>query len=378
MTEHDLVLVAEPSEGAFRVGMPRGWEGRTFLHRTDSNLLPVLEARSPDGGTYLFCNDPQIPVFFAPNGMIEYSPFVPADPTIRVHPYVPAEPFFLDYVQRRFGRASGLHVTGTVQSPWYAQKAHEARRESGRPWQITAVRIAFAFPHEGREVHGVVHGITADAGPVWTAEVYGVTTGGDEVDDAEALLMRVVDSLVIVPQWKERERARQAQQAALSRMRHQQTMAMIDADTQAMTMRHQQNMAAIQQSAQAHQSRMDALHAAADAQVQGWYAQQAQSDAAHSAYMDTLRGPSARAGHGDAGGADGDWAHRQRLNAIREENTVVGQDGRTYQVEAGHERYYKHRHDNTYVGTDATTERVDLRAKLGLNPDDYEEVWVKR
>ena len=57
---------------------------------------------------------------------------------------------------------------------------------------------------------------------------------------------------------------------------------------------------------------------------------------------------------------------------------VVAADGSTFQVEAGHQRYYKHKRDDSYLGTDSSVDVADLRARFGVNPDDYEEVRVKR
>src|SRR5689334_21768594 len=128
-------------------------------------------------------------------------------------------------------------------------------------------------------------------------------------------------------------------------------------------------MAWIQQSAHSHQARMDAIHAAGEAQLQGWYAQQAAGDATHQRFMNTLREQSPTFPGAGGSGGDAEFGHRRFLNSITEQETVVGPDGTTYQVEAGYERYYRHRHDNTYVGADRNTEREDLRARFGLNPD---------
>jgi hypothetical protein len=48
------------------------------------------------------------------------------------------------------------------------------------------------------------------------------------------------------------------------------------------------------------------------------------------------------------------------------------------QVEAGQDQYFRNKSDNTYIGTDSTKELEDLRRIMGLNPDDYENVKIKR
>ena len=127
-------------------------------------------------------------------------------------------------------------------------------------------------------------------------------------------------------------------------------MALIQAGTAAMTQRHEANMAAIQASGARHQQRMAALQASGDARVNAWKQQQAQSDASHERF----------------------------LNYIKGENTVVNGSGVTSQVEAGQDRYFRNKTNNTSIGTDSTKELEDLRKIMGLNPDDYENVKIKR
>jgi hypothetical protein len=76
--------------------------------------------------------------------------------------------------------------------------------------------------------------------------------------------------------------------------------------------------------------------------------------------------------------AQDDAMQQSRVNAIREEHTVLGSDGTTYQVDSHHERYYVNKRDNTYIGAGATMERNDLRKAFGVNPEDYEEVRIVR
>jgi hypothetical protein len=126
-------------------------------------------------------------------------------------------------------------------------------------------------------------------------------------------------------------------------------MAQIQRFGQMMTEQHNQNMAWIQQSAQRHQQRMQAI--------------QAQGDASTRAFNDRM--------------ASMDSSHRGFLNYINDENTVVGSSGKVLQVDNGYQRYFVHKTNNTYVGGDITMDLDKLR-KFNLNPDDYEEVKVKK
>jgi hypothetical protein len=55
----------------------------------------------------------------------------------------------------------------------------------------------------------------------------------------------------------------------------------------------------------------------------------------------------------------------------------VNPSGQAFQVDNSHQRYFVNKNDRTYIGTDSTTNLDDLRSKIGINPDDYEEVKIK-
>ena len=108
-------------------------------------------------------------------------------------------------------------------------------------------------------------------------------------------------------------------------------------------------MAAIQSSAQRHQQRMQAI----------W----AQGDANTKAYNDRM--------------ASSDAQHRQFLNYVNDERTVVSSSGKSFQVDDSYQRYFVNKQNGTYVGGDSTTD-VDKLRTLGLDPNAYEEVKIAR
>lgn len=370
----ELVTLTDPAEGAFTVRLPRGWQNQAHSVRPYGQHRAVVNSRSPDGGTYLFFGDPQIPSFAVPTPMLYPGhPMANLNPLSQVHPYVPAEPFFVQYLGQRHGQAPGFRITASAPCPALEQDAQaEAQRRGVQAWS-TAVSLSFEFTDAGRRVRGRLHGMTLAMGQVWVADVFGAMTTED-MDPArwDDLLFGIARSRQTDPRWRQRQDQAHTDRMGEIQQDHQAAMSRLHAS-------HQQNMAQIQSSAQAHQARMDALHAAGDAQVQGWYAAQASIDGTHRGFMDALgERRQAGPGAGPGPGGEGDDGHRRFLNYINNENTVIDASGEAHQVEAGHDRYYRHRRDGTFVGTDSTVEREDLRARLGVNPDDYEEVRVKR
>jgi hypothetical protein len=76
--------------------------------------------------------------------------------------------------------------------------------------------------------------------------------------------------------------------------------------------------------------------------------------------------------------ASSDLQHQNFLNYINEESTVVNSSGQAFQVDNKYDRYYINKNDpNKYVGGDIRLDH-DKLGSLGVNPDDYEEVKIRR
>jgi hypothetical protein len=209
--------------------------------------------------------------------------------------------------------------------------------EAGVDLKATASRVAFSYTDGGRPMRAMVWGQCSDGGAFWIPTVQGITTTGDPAKYLPTL-DAMGKSRKMNAQWK----ARQAQ-------KHQEAMAQIQQFGKRMTEQHHRNMAWIQQGAQRHQQRMQAIQAQADAGTRAFNDRMASSDAQHRAF----------------------------LNYINDESTVVSSTGQTFQVDSGYQRYFVHKRDRTYVGGDLRMDLDRLR-ELKLNPDDYEEVKVRR
>jgi hypothetical protein len=356
----DWITMTDPNEGAFSVQMPRGWQNQAFQVRPYDQVRSVVNSRSPDGSVYLFLGDPNLPTFMDPSQM--YGGMMPfGNPLSQVHPYIPADAFFSQYAQQRFGQSPGFQINSAGPNPMLERAAHEKARQRGMNVWVTSISISFQFSDNGTPVNGLLHGLNISFGNIWVPDVSGILTTGDPAQYNE-MLMHMSASYQTSAQWRQ-------QQDNL----HAQRMNQINAN-------HQSAMASMQAG---HAARMDAIQQFGAANTQMWQERQSQNDAMHQSFIDSIRQTPASVYDSGASGSPGytdysDASHQRFLNTIKEENTVVDQSGQTYQVESGHERYYINKRDNSYIGTDSTTDQHHLRAKFGVNPDDYEEVKIKR
>ncbi len=327
-----MVTLKDPVEGSFTIKMPKGWRNQAYLVRVYELHNVVATSLSPDGKTLLFIGDPRLPYHMVPTPYMNAETFTaPMNPLMKFAEYQTADQFFARYVRGKFGKLPGFRITKTGPNPEVIQQVRESLQRGNVQMQVSAVRIAFDYTDNGKPMHGLVNGATMTNGSVWFPAVSGVSTPGDPVKQ-NAVLFRVVASHRTDPGWK----ARQQQQ-------HEQRMARLRQD-------HANMIASFNASNRRHEMRMKSIQDAGDASMQRWYQNQAKSDA----------------------------THRNFLNYITDEHTVVDSSGKAYQVDNSHQRYFVHKRDNTYIGTDTHTSLDDLRAKMQINPDDYKEVKIKK
>ncbi|OJT27202.1 hypothetical protein BO221_04210 [Archangium sp. Cb G35] len=339
------------AEQVFTVAMPRGWRNRAWVQSNGSIPHQLATAESPTGGTTLFLGDPTIPMFIEPAATMFGSP-----PGAVARPYTSIEHFLPAHAQYRFGGLPGFRWGAMVPSPELFQRVSQLFQRSGaaQAW-VTAGRITFSFDEGPRRVQAVLFGSSTNLGQVWMAEVHGITTVGDPEAFVPALL-EMLDSRRTNPAILQR----QLQERARSAAQHQANMAMIDQGSARLRANHQQNMATLQNMAASHQAHMASLHESHEAHNAAWRNQQMAQDAAHHARMHT---------------STSDDSHRRFLNTITEERTVIDGAGNTYQVADGYDRYFRRRSDGAWIGT---RDHRGLNDIPGVNPDDYEEVKIKR
>lgn len=331
--------VADMTENSFSVNMPSGWTNTALLHRAHGSPRSLVTAVSPDKSTVIYIGDPRLPVYTVPGSGFEepYRQFNMKYP-YQVAAYVTAENYFSNYLQKHFGQLEGFRIIEKFDNrPLLALQRKEMEKASFNA-EVSNASYRFEYRSKGRVIHGELNGTVIGMGKMWLPEASGFCTAGEPAAAAE-MMVKMMESKAANPQWQ------QAQQA-----KHQQTMSMIEQNTQRMTQQHQQNMANIQRSANAHQQRMADLQQAADARNEQWRRNQQAQDVQHEKF----------------------------LNSIKGEHTVRDGEGNTYQVDNSQDKYFIDKTNNTYIGTDATKTLDDLREIMRVNVDNFENVQIIR
>lgn len=338
-TQNEMQTVYDMTENSFSIAMPAGWQNIALMHRLHNSPRTLVRAISPDNNAVVFMGDPVLPVYSMPNPQMEAMyRNMGMNPPTQSSQFIDADTYFASYMQERFSRLPGF----VLDEKYIDEKIIDFQRKEMQKLNFhpTVTNISYRFHYEsnGRTIRGVVNGTTMSFGSGWLPEVSGYCTTGD-ISELEEIFWTMGKSRVQNPAWQQAQNAR-----------HQQVMAQIEANTQAMTAQHQRNMANIQASAQAHQQKMAALHQAADIRNQAWADQQASLDA----------------------------QHKQFINSIRNEHTVADPSGNTYQVDNYSDKYFVDRTNNTYIGTHGTVTLDDLRQIKGLNIDNFAETIIIR
>jgi hypothetical protein len=353
-----LSLVTEAMEAAFTVLMPTGWNNQANLQRDQSLNRIIASAVSPDGRTMIHLGDPRLPIFTAPSPYVDPS-LMAWNPFFRMQPYTPADHFYHDYVRQCFGGAPGFRILNVAASPNFERAIVSDLQRSRRQAQVTSAAITFQHSGTGQALQCRLDGLTINFGPGWYTDLFITSTANDLHRDSE-LALRMMLSRYFNPQWGAAQQRLHEQRMALG----QQQLQHINNMTELQRQGHQQRMQDIQNFGQANTRMHEERMAQSDANHQSWLTQQASSDAQHQSWM--------------AQQTRDDAMQQSRINAIREEHTVVDSSGTAFQVDIHHERYFVNKRDNTYIGAGATTELLDLRRTHGVNPDDFEEVKVIR
>lgn len=327
----ETVLVRDPVENAFTVQMPKGWRNLAYLERAFDIGKEVLISESPDGNTVIWAGDPAQPMFFKPN--IPNAQYIAMNikynPLMKFSEYIPAKQYFTDYTKRKFGKLSDFEFLGIEDDQEGYELNVKKMRESGQSYPFECVNARFRFKEKGRWMNVWVKGFAGDMDGFWFANSAGISTNGNP-KDYNGMLLTMARTYKFEAAWK-----------ALQERRNQQAMEEI-------RRRGRENMQVLQDMANRHQVRMNAIRAQGDASMKAYYERDAASDR----------------------------THRNFINMINEETTVAGPDGKTHQVSNAYQRYYMHKRTGQYVGGDTHFDQDSLR-KLGLNPDDYDEVKVK-
>lgn len=336
----EFTTISDPANGAFSVDVPVGWDNLAYSTVDGQIHREVVNSVSPDGKTVVFLGDPKIPSYWEPATADDITrQFAEWLPTMDLAPYTPAPQYYEDYVHRKFGGLPGFSLDRVERNTAVEESGRRQFAEAGVPIAaLDAANVSFSYTDaDGTPIQALVSGQTVGGDGFWNTDVVGLATDGT-VEDYLPMVQAIAKS-------------KQTSQAFIDgqNQRHQQTMAMIQERTEAMTRQHQANMAWIQDSANAHQQRMESIWAANDASVAGFY--------------DRM--------------AAGDVDQRQFLNSINDESTVQSSGGQKFQVDSSYQRYWVDPTTGRYAGGDINFGESQLR-ELGLDPSAYEEVQIVR
>ena len=333
-----MVTLSDPVNDAFTVEVPEGWDSIAYSSVEGQIARNVVNTVSPDGGTVIFAGDPKLPSYWEPSAandtIVDAAEMLDS---MEIRAYTPADEYVVEYVTDKFGEIEGFTMGDVVREPDREEKLREQAAAQGVPLddiRVATARFTFDDDDSGLTNAAVSVGTYAGSG-IWSVDVNGVATDGD-LDAFMALANQVSASRKANPAFVE-----------TMNQRHEDTMAMIQQRTEEMTRQHEANMAWIQDSANAHQQRMQAIWDSNDAQMANYY--------------DRM--------------ASGDVEHRQFLNYINDERTVLDSSGAKHQVDDSYQRYWMNPSTGSYVGGDINFSETQLR-ELGLNPSDYEEVQI--
>ena len=342
------------ANGIFTVPLPRGWQHEVRAVQGRHGRASVYNTHSPDGATKIFGNDPA--EGFRPDSLFGL---------IGGGEDRSAAGFGANYLTKHYGNLPGFRVTGSAPLPELAQSTQQGLAARGLQVSFAdAATVSAEFVRDGTPMTlAAVVGTMGMPGG-WAPQVMHVVSSGDASSFVPACL-HMYTSLVVTPvgqQLNELDRARSQQQ-------HQATMAGIQANTAMMTAGHQQRMSTIASQGAAFQHSMQERQQAFDAGVEGWRDQQAANDASHSQYMGGLR----QASSYGAGGGSND--HRNFLNTIKEQETVLDREGWEHQVDAGPDKYYYNDHQQQFIGME---QQQDIHDVPGINPDDWYQTPIQR
>jgi len=340
------VQITDQVIGAFTIQMPMGWQNKAYLHQYYGLNRPIAISTTTDGQAAIYISDPEIPLFMEPASMADPNNqwLVNLNPTYRVAAYVPAEYFFTDYIQRKFGQRPGFRIVRTGPNAAYHQMLVDSAKRHGANFYTTTVSILFEYVNNGERIHDLISGSTISTGSLWIADMYAVSAKGDP-ESYQHIGLKMLSSIRMNPQWQQH-----------NNNLHEQQMQSLRMSEQNLWVNHQQNMANLRMQSESHQVRMKNMQDGFQASNQQWMDNQRQQ------YSNQPTG--------------NDYNHERFVNVIREEHTVMDQQGNIFQVDNKHERYYVNKLDGTYIGTDNATGLSDLGRTQGIDIRNYEEVKI--
>jgi hypothetical protein len=212
----------DPREGAFSVGVPRGWRviGGTYrLSATDVRY--ALAMGSPDGLVRATIGDSNIGLFIPPSQMLamaglrEGGYYGLGDGTkLEIRRYIPGPQFARSYAQIFVSRqCSGLQVqSNNVRQDLVSTFSQSARSEGLGAGYLTAGDVSFTCNLNGRRVQGKYAAATLAFAPnqasMWGVyRLYGYLAPAGREQEGEKVIAEALRSWTFNPQWQAQQRS---------------------------------------------------------------------------------------------------------------------------------------------------------------------------
>jgi hypothetical protein len=228
---------SDPHEGAFSVGVPRGWQvigGAYRLSATDVRY--ALTMASPDGQIRVTVGDSNIPIYTQPSPMLasaglrEGGYYMIGDGTkMEIRRYISGQQYVYSYVEAFVRRqCSDLRInSNNVRPDLAATFTQFAHNEGATSAQLTAGDASFTCILNGNAVQGKYIVVTAllapGMTPLWAVyRLYGYIAPAARQEDAVKVVTQAVQSWKFNPQWEAQQRGTANAAVQQDNMRSQQ------------------------------------------------------------------------------------------------------------------------------------------------------------
>jgi len=211
----------DPREGAFSVGVPRGWQVIGGAYRlSPADVRYALTMGSPDGQIRVSTGDANIGIFIQPSQMLamaglrEGSYYGLGDGTrVEVRRFIPGPQFTRAYAQNFIGReCTGFQVqSNNVRPDLVATFTQSAMKEGLGRLYMTAGDVSFTCNMHGTKVRGKYVAATTPLGQgqgsMWAVyRLYGYLVAPGREQEAEEALETALQSWKFNPQWEAQQR----------------------------------------------------------------------------------------------------------------------------------------------------------------------------
>ena len=207
----------DPSEGAFTVELPRGWNAKLALNRVSAlDVRPSWKATSPDG-IEIASGDSTLSGFTVPTAYLRMAGIGAGQTyhpgpgvSLVVEPYTQGLAFAQAYVRQRLARTcSGTTIVKTRDLTPSMGPVDSAYRTSGFNLRTTAGDVSFTCNRNGTPMRGYLFAATqlvsAQTNAMWVvSNLVGYVAAAAASQEAAVALNRATGTFRWDPQWAQR------------------------------------------------------------------------------------------------------------------------------------------------------------------------------